>query len=67
MVKLSSKIQIVWQVRVARGEEDSLPSWFNTFRVLPASEVWACNGEWVTQVNPTLGPGIKDRFQVPKP
>ena len=52
---------------VARGEEDSLPSRFNTFRVLQASEVWAYHREWVDQVNPFVGPGIKDRFQVPKP
>ena len=50
----------MWQVRVARGEEDSLPSsWFNMFWMVQASEVWAYHGEWLDQVPP--------RFQVPKP
>ena len=52
---------------MARGEEDSLPSRINTFRVLQAREVWAYHGEWVDQVNPFVGPATKDRFQVPKP
>ena len=67
MPKLSSTIRIVRQVRVAWGEEDSLLSWFNAFRVLQASEVWARHVEWVDQANPSLGSGIKDRFQVRKP
>ena len=67
MPKLSSTIRIVRQVTVVRGEEDSLLSWFNVFSVLQASEVWACHGEWVDQANPSLGSGIKNRFQVRKP
>ena len=67
MPKLTSKIRIVRQMRVARGEEDSLPSWITTFRVLQASEVWAYHGEWVDQVNHFVALGIKDRFHVPKP
>jgi len=26
-------------------------------------EVWQCHGDWLSQHNPELGPGIKDRFQ----
>ena len=27
------------------------------------SEVWAVNGEWVTQHKPQFGPGVKERYQ----
>ena len=52
---------------MARGGENSLLSWFNTFQMLQACEVWAYHGEWLDQVNPFVGPGIQDRSQVPKP
>ena len=52
------------QVSVVRGEFETLLDWFQTFRAIRASEVWQCHGEWVTKVDPTFGPGIKERFQV---
>eukprot|EP00240_Pyramimonas_obovata_P001111 CAMPEP_0118936490 /NCGR_PEP_ID=MMETSP1169-20130426/19181_1 /TAXON_ID=36882 /ORGANISM="Pyramimonas obovata, Strain CCMP722" /LENGTH=433 /DNA_ID=CAMNT_0006879777 /DNA_START=199 /DNA_END=1500 /DNA_ORIENTATION=- len=41
-----------------------LTTWWTTFRVLQASEVWATHGEWVTEFKPNFGPGIKDRFEM---
>lgn len=43
-----------------------LATWWQHFRVLQASEVWACHGQWVEEVEPTFGPGIRERFQMAK-
>jgi len=48
---------------IARHNEE-LSSWFDTFRVIQASEVWKCHGEWVQTANPDFGPGISDRFKM---
>jgi amidase len=41
---------------------DGLVTWFETFRTIQAAEVWASVGAWVSQVKPTLGPGVKERI-----
>ncbi len=41
---------------------DGLSDWFEVFRMLQGAEVWATLGGWVTEIKPTLGPGIKERF-----
>lgn len=38
-----------------------LAQWFQAFRVLQGAEVWAQHGEWVTRVQPKLGPGVRER------
>ncbi|KAK3271617.1 Amidase 1, partial [Cymbomonas tetramitiformis] len=48
---------------VAGGD---LATWWQHFRVLQASEVWACHGQWVEEVEPAFGPGIRERFQMAK-
>ena len=40
-----------------------LTEWFEVFRVLQASEVWANHGAWVTRHKPRLGPGVKERLE----
>lgn len=42
---------------------EGLWSWFETFRVIQAAEVWGNHGAWVSEVAPKLGPGIKQRFE----
>lgn len=42
---------------------EGLEAWFEAFRTLQAAEVWANHGEWVTRTRPTLGPGIRERFE----
>jgi len=42
---------------------EGLPQWFQVFRLLQGAEVWAQHGAWVTRVQPTLGPGVKERIQ----
>lgn len=39
-----------------------LAAWFETFRVVQAASIWNNLGEWVTQIKPNLGPGIRERF-----
>jgi amidase len=52
---------------IGRGEEvevspEGLASWFETFRTIQAAEVWTSVGEWVTEIKPRLGPGVKERI-----
>jgi amidase len=46
------------------GEVGALESWWTTFKVCQASEVWENHGAWVTKHRPEFGPGIKERFQM---
>lgn len=40
----------------------ALAEWFETFKTIQASEVWANHGAWVTAAKPLLGPGVKERI-----
>lgn len=40
---------------------DGLWSWFETFRVIQAAEIWFNHGAWITAVGPKFGPGIRER------
>ena len=39
-----------------------LTQWREVFRHLQGAEVWATHGAWITQVQPALGPGVRERF-----
>jgi amidase len=41
---------------------EGLAIWLETFRTIQAAEVWASIGEWVREVKPRLGPGVKERI-----
>jgi amidase len=43
--------------------EEGLVRWCDVFRVLQGAEIWAQHGEWVTRVQPQLGPGVKQRME----
>ncbi len=40
----------------------ALAEWFEIFKTIQASEVWANHGAWVTTAKPLLGPGVKERI-----
>lgn len=42
---------------------DGLEDWFNVFRVIQASEIWANHGPWIKQHQPAFGPGIDERME----
>lgn len=46
-----------------RISPQGLASWFETFRVLQAAEIWANHGAWIEATRPKLGPGIRERFE----
>jgi amidase len=55
-----------WQEARDRSFEsqslNSLEAWREVFRVHQAYEVWAQHGAWLQETRPTLGPGVKERF-----
>ena len=52
---------------IGKGKEievapEGLVAWFETFRTIQAAEVWASVGDWISEVRPKLGPGVKERI-----
>ncbi|MHA7964114.1 amidase family protein [Paenibacillus sp. CAU 1782] len=43
--------------------EEGLPAWVEVFRHIQAIEIWEQHGEWISQTNPSFGPGIAERFK----
>ena len=41
---------------------EGLPQWFQAFRVLQGAEIHQQLGAWVSQVQPKLGPGVRERM-----
>ena len=52
----------VGSTRRTQVSPTSLPDWFETFRTIQASEIWANHGEWITARKPTFGRGIRERM-----
>ena len=48
--------------RRTRVSPTSLPDWFDNFRVIQASEIWANHGEWIADAKPSFGRGISERM-----
>lgn len=42
---------------------DGLPSIVMPFRYIQSREAWINHGEWILENKPTLGPGVKERFE----
>ena len=40
----------------------ALAEWFEVFKTVQASEVWANHRDWITSAKPELGPGVKERI-----
>jgi amidase len=41
-----------------------LETWFETFRVIQASEIWHSFGKWVETEQPRFGPGVRERLEI---
>ncbi len=53
----------VGATRRARVSPTSLPDWFDNFRVIQASEIWANHGDWITAARPAFGRGVRERME----
>ncbi len=42
---------------------DGLEPWYWTFRHLQAVEAWAAHGGWIESRNPSMTPGVRERFE----
>jgi len=47
-----------------QGGLGELTAWFDVFRVCQAGEIWEAHGQWISQHQPSFGPGIKERFDM---
>ena len=43
---------------------EGLGEWYETFRVLQASEIWQNLGPWIEETRPAIGPGIRERLEL---
>lgn len=53
---------------VGRADElqvssDGLAAWFEVFRVVQGSEIWANRKVWIEETKPAIGPGIRERIE----
>ena len=46
-----------------RLSNSGLPSLVMPFRNIQSREAWLNHGKWILENNPTLGPGVKERFE----
>jgi amidase len=46
-----------------RLSAEGMENWYQAFRVLQGREVWRVHGEWIMEVSPDIGPGIRERIQ----
>src|SRR5690606_21180924 len=58
---LEHSVDHVQGMRLSRA---GLESWFETFRVIQASEIWRSFGEWVEAEQPRFGPGVRERLEI---
>lgn len=48
--------------RELRASDEGLAAWFEIFRTVQGAEIWANRREWMVQVAPRIGPGIRERL-----
>jgi amidase len=51
------------KVERADVSDPGLEDWFNVFRTIQASEIWANHGAWIKQNDPKFGPGVAERME----
>lgn len=52
-------------VEAARGVSlapDGFSAWRETFRIIQGFEAWTAHGDWIKNVQPNFGPGVRERF-----
>lgn len=50
------------KIRITDGA-DTIGDWFECFRVTQGAEIWSVLGNWITETNPDIGPGIRERLE----
>jgi amidase len=55
--------EAIGAVRHVTASPDGLPTWFETFRVIQAAEIWANHGAWIEDAKPDFGRGIRERMK----
>jgi amidase len=53
---------VVGATREVTVSIEGLQTWLEVFRVIQACEIWMNHGPWIQEVQPTFGPGIRERF-----
>jgi amidase len=53
----------VGPVRNVTVAADGLERWYWTFRHLQAIEAWAAHGAWIKSRDPSMTPGVRERFE----
>jgi len=53
------------QVKTMRltQDEETIDDWFDCFRIAQGAEIWSVLGGWITETQPNIGPGIKERLE----
>jgi amidase len=58
--KVEARLGSATSVTVA---PEGLEPWYWTFRHLQAVEAWAAHGAWIMSRNPSMTPGVRERFE----
>lgn len=59
-----SRIEAAYgEVENATLAEEGLAEWYMIFRRIQAYEAWRVHGAWIEARNPTMTPGVRDRFE----
>jgi amidase len=53
---------VVGATREVIVSAEGLQAWMEVFRVIQAFEIWSHHGSWIQEVQPTCGPGVRERF-----
>jgi amidase len=59
LLRVEARLGAAAPVRIA---EEGFAAWAEVFRHLQAAEAWAVHGDWVREVRPNFGPGVRERF-----
>ena len=51
------------QTKELKVSPDGLDTWFEIFRTVQGSEIWANRKQWIEEVRPKFGPGIHERLE----
>ena len=57
---LVDKFELTKEINVS---QDRLAHWFEIFRTIQGSEIWANRKQWIKEFHPVFGPGIRERLE----
>jgi amidase len=52
----------IGQAEQVNVSAEGLAEWMQLFRIIQGAEIWANHGAWIRTVQPSFGPGIRERF-----